>query len=349
MQAENLNGNLAVKVKTSCKSKEVAISFCLTNAIEREVIMKKQIFDLIKQYDVIIIHRHERPDEDAYGSQCGLAELIRASYPDKKVYRVGKDVEFLHHLARMDNPPDAAWQGALAIITDTANTDRIDDKRYELAEKCIKIDHHPNREPYGDICWVDTDASSASEMIYDWFLENQNLGLVCNIEAARLLYAGIVGDTGRFLYPSTTGRTFQYASELIAYGFDRTKLYAGIYELPLNLIKLHGYVLNHFEILDNHVGKIAITKAVREEYGVSTADCSRLVSVLGDIKGIKAWALFSEDEQIRVNLRSKGPAINSLAEKYGGGGHPLASGANVANWKIAEQLTEDLVDLCRNK
>ena len=31
--------------------------------------MKQQIFEAIKRYDTIIIHRHVRPDPDAYGSQ----------------------------------------------------------------------------------------------------------------------------------------------------------------------------------------------------------------------------------------------------------------------------------------
>ncbi len=307
--------------------------------------MKDRIFELIQQYETIILHRHERPDEDAYGSQCGLAEILRASFPKKKIFCVGKEAESLVYLASLDEIPDASWENALAIITDTANTERIDDKRYLLASQLIKIDHHPNRDPYGDLCWVDTTASSTSELIYEWYLHCQSQGLLLTKEAAALLYAGIVGDTGRFLYPSTTSKTLQYASELVNYDFDRTTLHNQMYEEPINMVKLQGYVLEHFEIVENGVGKIFITKDVREQFQVSAADCSRLVSVLGAIKGIKVWALFSEDEQIRVNLRSKGPAINQIAEKYNGGGHPLASGANVPDWETAELLVQDLIKL----
>lgn len=45
---------------------------------------EKEILQQIKQYETIILHRHVRPDPDAYGSQMGLAEIIRASFPEKK-------------------------------------------------------------------------------------------------------------------------------------------------------------------------------------------------------------------------------------------------------------------------
>lgn len=45
--------------------------------------MKQQILNEIKAFDTIIIHRHVRPDPDAYGSQCGLAELLKESFPEK--------------------------------------------------------------------------------------------------------------------------------------------------------------------------------------------------------------------------------------------------------------------------
>ena len=43
----------------------------------------KEIMATIKQYETIIIHRHQRPTQDAIGSQVGLAELLRASFPEK--------------------------------------------------------------------------------------------------------------------------------------------------------------------------------------------------------------------------------------------------------------------------
>ena len=129
--------------------------------------MKQQILQKIKQYDTIIIHRHVRPDPDAYGSQGGLAEIIKTTYPDKNVYLAGDDEPTLAYLNQMDDISDAVYEGALVIVCDTANQERISDQRYHLGDFLIKIDHHPNEDTYGDLQWVDTTASSTSEMIYE--------------------------------------------------------------------------------------------------------------------------------------------------------------------------------------
>src|SRR5690625_3118515 len=156
---------------------------------------KQSIINYIKKFDRIIIHRHVRPDPDAYGSQAGLKEIIQTSFPDKEVSIVGEEDPYLHFLVRMDEISDEDYKDALVIVCDTANTSRISDERYTLAKSLIKIDHHPNDDPYGDVLWIDTNASSTSEMIYKLYLEAKADGFQMNDEAARLIYAGIVGDT----------------------------------------------------------------------------------------------------------------------------------------------------------
>jgi phosphoesterase RecJ-like protein len=309
--------------------------------------MKKEILEKIKQYETIIIHRHIRPDPDAYGSQGGLAEILRASFSDKHIYTVGQEDPSLHFLNRMDQIDDEVYNGALVIVCDTANRERISDERYQLGDFLIKIDHHPNEDPYGDLLWVDTSASSVSEMIYEFYLECKDEGLKMTNDAARLIYAGIVGDTGRFLYPSTTEKTFQYAAELIQYGFNRSLLYTQMYEMDFNLLKLKGFILQNFDLRPSGAGTVIIKKELLEQFKVTVSEASQLVSVLGDVKGIKAWAFFIEEgDQIRVRLRSKGPVINGLAKKYKGGGHPLAAGASVYSWDDVEQVIQDLDELC---
>lgn len=315
-----------------------------------EIILKRQIIDTIEKYDKIIIHRHVRPDPDAYGSQIGLKKLIQTNYPDKKVYTVGAHDESLSFLAKPDEIDDDPFAGALIIITDTANTERIDDQRYTKGDYLIKVDHHPNDDPYGDILWVDTNASSVSEMIYELFAEGKTYkNWTLSDESARLLFAGIVGDTGRFLFPSATEKTFEIAGQLIKYNFDRTKLFDGMYEKEHKLLKLQGFMYQNFTIDENGAVYIKLTKEILNQFGATPSDTSLLVGSFGDIKGICAWVIFIEEEdQIRVRLRSKGPVINELAKKYNGGGHPLASGATAYSWEEADQVIADLKEICKN-
>ncbi|MBA4537117.1 bifunctional oligoribonuclease/PAP phosphatase NrnA [Bacillus aquiflavi] len=311
--------------------------------------MIEKILTTIQQYHTIIIHRHVRPDPDAYGSQGGLAEILKASFPEKQIFAVGKEEESLHYLRRLDKVTDEVYKNSLVIVCDTANTARICDERYKLGDKLIKIDHHPNDDPYGDIIWVDTEASSTSEMIYEFYLYGKNKGLKLTDEGARLLYAGIVGDTGRFLFPSTTKKTFLYAGELIHYHFSRSQLYDQMYELKRNVVKLSGYVLQNFSIHSNGVASMMMTKQLLCEFDVNPSEASLLVGTLGNVEGIKAWVFFIEEEdQIRVRIRSKGPIINEVAKKYHGGGHPLAAGASIFSWEEAINVLHDLEKACQS-
>lgn len=311
--------------------------------------MKQEILSEIKQYETIIIHRHVRPDPDAYGSQCGLAEIIKASFPEKNVLAAGLGEPSLEFLYKMDIVKDSDYEGALVIVCDTANQERVCDQRYHTGAKLIKIDHHPNEDPYGDLLWVDTSASSVSEMIYEFYLAGKEDGLVLPDKAAELIYAGIVGDTGRFLFPSTTKKTLRYASELVEYDFSFTGIYDEMYKTKYNAAKLSGYVLQNFKLSSSGAASMILTKEILEQFEVSASEASQLVGMLGNIEGLRAWVFFVEEaDQIRVRLRSKGPVINELAKKYRGGGHPLASGASVTSWEEADQVLSDLENICRS-
>jgi bifunctional oligoribonuclease and PAP phosphatase NrnA len=309
--------------------------------------MKKEILAAIERYETIIVHRHVRPDPDAYGSQGGLVEILKVSYPEKRIFAVGKEDPSLHYMRRLDQISDEVYNGALVIVCDTANVERICDERYSLGDMLIKIDHHPNEDPYGDLLWVDTNASSVSEMIYEFYLFGREKGLKINNEAARLLYAGIVGDTGRFLFPSTTDKTFAFAGELIHFDFSRTELYDKMYELDSHIVKLNGYILQNFELRPSGVASMILSKQLLDKYGAIPSEASLLVGTLGNVKGIKAWVFFiEENDQIRVRLRSKGPVINGVAKKYNGGGHPLAAGASIYSWDEVQAVIAEIEKIC---
>lgn len=304
--------------------------------------IKKQILTEIKKWDTVIIHRHQRPDPDALGAQNGLAELIHASFPEKTVLTMGQDVESLSYMGIMERPEDEDYEDALVIIVDTANQPRVDDKRaLELSDRLIKIDHHPDEDQYGDLQWVDPSASSCSEMIAD-FWQTFPDELVLSDEGARLLYGGIVGDTNRFLYASTSSKTMYLAGQLLEKDFSHTDLNNTMNEIGPKVAQLIGYVLENLHVSDNGVGHIVLTQEVLDKYDLVDEDTHKVVPLPGSIKGVYNWAVFVEQQngKFRGRLRSKGPVINGIAKEHGGGGHPLASGANAADQEEIDEILE---------
>ncbi|MGM0164255.1 DHH family phosphoesterase [Enterococcus sp. DIV1059_2] len=305
--------------------------------------VQEEILATIKAFDRIIIHRHQRPDPDALGSQVGLAEILRASFPKKEIYQVGGPVEGLDYLALMQTIPDDLYKGALVIVTDTANAPRVSDQRYDQGAKLIKIDHHPNDEPYGELVWVNTKASSCSEMIVSFWQMFQN-ELTMTQEAARLLYAGIVGDTGRFLYPATTATTLRLAAELLDYGFDAPKINRQLDQVSRSVARLSGYVYENIEIDEIGAGKVILSQELQQRFGVVDSETSAVVSLPGKIDEVMAWAIFVEQPEgyYRVRMRSKGPVINEIAKRHHGGGHPLASGANAKDLEEVAMIYQEI-------
>lgn len=311
--------------------------------------MLRKIYEKIKEWDSIIILRHVRPDPDAIGSQVGLKEIIKQHFPEKEVYVTGSDDESLHFLAKADTIDDSVFERSLVIICDTANRERIDDERYKLSKYIIKIDHHPVVDNYSDLALVNADSSSTSEMICELFTEFEKNGAVLTDEAARLLFAGIVGDTGRFRFPSTSPRTFYWAGKLVEKDFSFVEIYDHLYEKTLPILRLEGYVLSHVELRPSGAAVIHLPKEKLNEFGVSSSEAASVVNSFSTLKDIKAWVFFVEEEDlIRVRLRSKGPEIHKLAENYRGGGHPMASGAQLLSWDETEAFIQDLDKICIN-
>lgn len=308
----------------------------------------KEILTKIKEYDTILIHRHKNPDPDALGSQCGLRTILRANFPEKKIYAVGYDEPTLTYLAEMDQVELESGTRYLSIVCDTANTPRIDDDRWMQADYVIKIDHHPNDDAYGDLRLVEPDRSSASEIITDFAL---NHGLALNEEAARLLYGGIVGDTGRFLYPATSAQTLYLASKLAEFDFDRPALGREMTSFDMKVARLQGYVYENLEISENGAGRVLLSKEVLEKFNLRDAETSSIVGTPGSIRDVQSWAIFVEqaDGHYRVRMRSKTVPINEIAKKHDGGGHALASGANSYSLEENEQIWQELQDNLEKK
>ncbi|MGN1066597.1 MAG: bifunctional oligoribonuclease/PAP phosphatase NrnA, partial [Candidatus Fimimonas sp.] len=175
----------------------------------------QQILQKIESYDKIIITRHLRPDGDAIGSTKGLRGILKLTYPQKDVRLLTEDSsDYLAFLGGEDEPvDDDFYRDALVIVIDSATLDRVSNSRLGLAKEVIKIDHHIDIKPYGDLCWIEDWRSSSAEMIA-FFYRTFSDKLKMDKETATYIFCGMVTDSGRFRYESTTGDTLRLAAML---------------------------------------------------------------------------------------------------------------------------------------
>lgn len=299
----------------------------------------EKILQKIKEYDRILIFRHFRPDGDAVGSTKGLQEILRLTYPEKEILLVNDDyAKYLEFLGEEDGIiPDEKFADALGIAVDTGTMERLSSKKFPLCKETIKIDHHIDNNPYGDISWVEDFRSSACEMIvkfYDTFRDE----LKINEKAAFYLYTGMVTDSGRFKYDGVTGETLRLAGILLDQKINTEWLFANLYLDEFDQLKFKSHVYEKMQITENGVAYIFIDKAMQEEFNLTLEDASASISYLDSIKGCLSWVAFIEtgDEKgtIRVRMRSRFVPINTIAENYRGGGHAYASGATL--YSVAE-------------
>lgn len=307
----------------------------------------KQVLSMIKKYDKIVIFRHEMPDYDALGTQMGLATWLKENFKEKEIHVTGQNhVCFTPRLYPYMEEMEDAWFDSnefLAIVVDTGNTARISDKRYQKAKNIIKIDHHPNKEPYGDIIIVNDELASCAELVANMLVYfNKKLSK----EAAHYFYSGIAGDSGRFLYNSTSAHTFAIAQILIETGFNLSKdVYQKMYQKNIDDLKVTAYVLNDFKVSKSGVAYYVLPSDIQEKLKITTERGKENVNLFANIEGINAWCSITEDPKEglwRVSIRSKETPINGVAQMFEGGGHDQASGCKLHDIKDLPKLIAEL-------
>lgn len=310
--------------------------------------MFKKVIEAIEKYDRIIIHRHSNPDGDAIGSQVGLKNILKENYPNKEIYAVGdasKRYGFVED-CETDMISDEYYNGALAFVLDTSATALISDERYKLADEVIKMDHHIFCEEFADIEVIDTSFESCCGLIGMFAMKT---GLQVTPLAAKALYTGMITDSGRFRYDSTSSQTFKVASFLMEQKFNTNDIFSNLYADELSFIQLRAKFVLKITMTDAPVSYIYTTLDEAKSYNADTFTISRgMVNTMGDIKGIDIWVNFTETENgVLCEIRSNKYNINTIAVKYGGGGHAKASGATIKDRAEAMNMLSDLIALTK--
>ena len=310
--------------------------------------MFNKIIEAIEKYDRIIIHRHSNPDGDAIGSQVGLKNILKSNYPEKEIYAVGdasKRYGFIEDSAT-DIIPDEYYKGALAFVLDTSAMSLISDERYKSADMVIKMDHHIFTEKFADIELIDTSFESCCGLIAMFAMQT---GLKVSSLAAKALYTGMITDSGRFRYDSTSSQTFKVASFLMEQKFNTNDIFSNLYADELSSAQLRAKFILKIIKTDAPVSYIYTTLEEAKSYNADTFTISRgMVNTMSDIRGIDIWANFTETENgVLCEIRSSKYNINPIAVKYGGGGHQKASGATIKDRATAMAMIDDLIALTK--
>lgn len=276
-----------------------------------------------------LVSTHIHPDPDAIGSVLAARELL---------LRLGADPMVILHdevPARCRALPGADQiarysAGTMrevfraAMVLDAGSLSRIGDVESLIAPDAFifNVDHHLSNNRFGAVNFVDLESSATAELL---FLLCRETGVPLSPSLADNLFAGLLTDTGRFRYSSTTPRVFRIAAELTAAGAGVTRITDRMYfDVAAVDVLSMGAIYSTLEFFDD--GRIS-TMFVRLDHLVEDADS--VVDLALSIRGVQVAALFSEtpEGKVRVSLRSRSRVnVSAIAERFGGGGHEKAAG-----------------------
>lgn len=294
---------------------------------------ERQLLDIIKKYDSIVVFGHILPDPDAYGCQVALKEIIKENFPNKKVYIVGSGVQtLLPLLGPMDQIDDEVYKNSLAILVDGSALCRAEDKKIYLCKYFIKFDHHKHNEeePFEFPYLVDEDRIACAEIIADFAIK---MKLKINKIAAGALYCGLLADSGNFKYYGTTKHTLDVSKFLLSIIPNQKELFDAVFYVDEQSKKIREY-LGKRVIIDGQVAYYFLTKKEYDDLGVSYEKASASVNAIGANSDENIFMLITEtpDGRNRVEMRSnKMFILNGVAMQFGGGGHKFAAGCEIDN------------------
>ncbi|MDD5843468.1 MAG: bifunctional oligoribonuclease/PAP phosphatase NrnA [Solobacterium sp.] len=312
--------------------------------------MFSEILEEIKKYDDIVIYRHQRPDGDAVFSSFALFTFLKTNFKGKNIQMYGTEV---YDLMPFKNTVDTdTISKSLAIVLDTANTARIDNDTYKLAAKVIKIDHHPNIDPFGDINYVDESASATCQIVAEILMSDPFKDCVIEKDVAEYLYCGLLTDTLNFKTTNTSAKTLLIASKLVEIGnLKPSELSNLVFNKSLDEFEKVTSLRKHLKVKDN-VGYLILNQSDLDKMHLSMDEAKNQIAEFGNIRELNIWAIFAYDSlnhKYNGSLRSKREyVINEIASRYNGGGHKNACGVkNLSRTQVSKLLIE-LINLSKS-
>ncbi|MBU1083489.1 MAG: bifunctional oligoribonuclease/PAP phosphatase NrnA [Candidatus Omnitrophota bacterium] len=301
--------------------------------MDRENIIK--IAELFNSKDNFLLTAHVNPEGDSIGSQLAVYHMLKKLGKSVIVLNqdpVPENLKFLPGAEAVSQNIPEGVEDHIAVILDCPVPERIGNIYRAFAEEQFKvnIDHHVSNEFFGDLNWVDTEASSAGEMIYNLSRE-MKISIDRNI--ASNLYAAILTDTGMFNYDNTSAETHMIAGELLKTGVSARDMYGRIYEQRSpSEVRILGKVLNTLTIgQDKRIAHMVLTKDMCAGENGKNIPTDGFINFARSVKGVEVAVFFRENtddpKKINISFRSSEKInVNRIASRFGGGGHTKASG-----------------------
>ena len=303
-----------------------------------------KFYTFLENNEKFILTGHENPDGDAIGSEYALCRHIKKCGKEAEIitcenipykYSFIDEKKIIRIIENEDELPEDLEKYVLIILdTNTPyNTGNIYNYLKDRIKDIFIIDHHENPDEDNAInnynC-IETDASSSCEIVYR-IIKNNKINTDITEDMARAMYAGIVYDTGSFIYPKTSQMTLHIASELVKKGLKPNIIYSHMYESnSLSSLKLHSKVFSGIEFFHDHRTALQImTKNILEKFNASYEDGDTIINIPLKCRDIKVSVFFKENNKgvLRCSLRSKDNLdVASIARSFGGGGHTTAAG-----------------------
>ncbi len=295
--------------------------------------------DLVRRHQRFLLTTHIRPDGDGLGSMLALADVLEAPPLSRTVHMTVASVlppryDFLdpsRRVRRFEPPGDVYHDADAVIVLDTGTWNQLGDfgtlLRALPVAKAV-IDHHLTQDDLDARRFVDTTAEATGRLVYEAITA---LGGPLPGSAAHALFIALAMDTGWFRHANTTPATFTLAADLVRAGARPTEAYECLFEQnTLGRLKLTGLVLSRLQV--THGGRVAHTAILRDDYastGALPQDSEDLVNYTRSLAGVEVGLFFMEQPRggVKVSFRSRRLDVARLAERFGGGGHRLASGA----------------------
>ena len=307
--------------------------------------------DIIKSSKNILIISHVNPDGDTLGSMCGLYSAILENYKKKcdmlAISKIPDVYSFVPHISDVKNieGADKSREYDLVINVDVASIERVCDAQilFDKAKFTVNIDHHKTNNAYGNLNFINPDASSTGEVLFGCF---DKMGWKVNLDTAVCLYTAILTDTGSFRFDNTRPSTFDAAAKLVEIGVQPSDIYKKVYESDSKtLVMFQSYCISKAKFLDDD--KIAYTSVYKKDMEKFSAGDDCMEGLTEKLRAIVTTRIAFVAKEMKsggtkISMRSKFADVAEICGVFGGGGHKFAAGCTIK--APVEQAVKKMLD-----